>query len=127
MSANPNNPMRQIKQSDVLSSATISGLLTFFLLTLAKEIDSNHWVVPYLTDHTISFFSGVATAAIALGLSFIRFEVNLIVQERDCKRKVYYLDKMISKTSDENTLSELKALRNKLLLSSAKKVVLEEV
>ncbi|OJA05153.1 hypothetical protein [Halomonas sp. QHL1] len=127
MSATPNNPTRQIKQSDILSSATISGLLTFFLLTLAKEIDSNHWVVPYLTDHTISFVSGVATAAIALGLSFIRFEVNLMVQERDCKRKIYYLDKMISKTSDENTLSELKTLRNKLLLSSAKKVVLEEI
>ena len=127
MPSTPNSPSRQIKKSDVLSSAAVSGFLTFFLLTLSKEIEPNHWMLPYLTDHSISFLSGIVTAVVAFGLSLARFEISLMIQERDYKRKIYYLDKLIAKTTDEQTLSKLNTLRNSLIVKSAKKIASEEI
>lgn len=120
MSQVNNSSNKSISQTDVLSSAAISAILTFTLLSLSKDIDANHWSATFLTDQMISFIAGASSVAITFLLSVIRFRVNLTKHEWTSSRKLKFIDKLIQTSNCEDTKKSLEQQKNKLLLDTAK-------
>ncbi|WP_417506395.1 hypothetical protein [Marinomonas gallaica] len=124
----PTSPIkRELQKIDVVSSATISGFFTFFLLTFSKQVSEESVLFPYLTDHSISFISAICTAMLAFLLSLVRFEVRLLIHKLDYNRKISFLNKMIENTTDPKVLSELNETKKDLVLNSARRVIEEKI
>ena len=123
----PNHQTKGIKKSDVLSGAAITGVITFLMLTWSKTLPPDSTgIAPYVTEQTISFTAGLASYLITLALAFMRYEVNLILYERDYTKKIKYLDQIISITTCPNAKKTLEKQKNSLLTNAAKAIVEEK-
>ncbi|MGI2150280.1 hypothetical protein ACRN97_16940 [Shewanella baltica] len=127
----PNSSLPQqekgIKKSDVLSGAAITGVLTFVLLTWSKTLPSNSVAAPYITEQTISFAAALATYLITLTLAFIRYEISLILHERDYTKKIKYLEQIMTLTTCPEVKKSLEEQKNNLLKDAAKAIVDEKI
>ncbi|MCP1315820.1 MULTISPECIES: hypothetical protein [unclassified Halomonas] len=118
---------KSIKKSDLLSGATITGLLTFVILTWSKTLPPSSVFVPYVTEQTISFLAGLLSYLITLGLAFCRYEVSLVLHGRDYTKKIKYLDQIIAITTCPETKKSLEEKKNDLLTQAAKAIVDEKI
>lgn len=116
-----------IKNSDLLSGAAITGLITFIILTWSKTLPSDSIYAPYVTEQTISFVAGLASYLITLGLAFCRYEISLILHERDYTKKIRYLDQIILITKCPETKKTLEEQKNALLKQAAKAIIEEKI
>ncbi|MEZ9601122.1 hypothetical protein AB4232_20175 [Vibrio sp. 10N.286.46.A8] len=116
-----------IKKSDVLSGAAITGVTTFILLTWSKTLPSSSAVAPYVTEQTISFAAGLASYLITLALSFGRYEISLILHERDYTKKIKYLEQIMTFTTCPEAKKTLEEQKNNLLKEAAKAIVEETI
>ncbi|ANR89048.1 hypothetical protein BBB50_15330 [Vibrio cholerae 2740-80] len=121
------NLSRGIKKTDLLSGAAITGVATFFILTWSKTLPIDSTISPYITEQTISFMAGLVSYLITLVLSFIRYEISLILHERDYTKKIRYLDKIISITTCPEKKKEIEQKRNMLLREAANAIVEEKI
>lgn len=123
-------PLKQkkgISKSDVFSSATLTGLATFILLTWSKSVEQDSVIAPYLTEQVVSFSAGIISFLFTLMLSFIRYEVNLKLHERDYTKKIKYLDQIISITPNPDTKKDLEEKKDKLLRAAANSIIDEKI
>lgn len=118
---------KEIKKSDVLSSAAITAVITFIVLTWSKTLSSDAAIFPYVTEQTISFVAGLASYSVTLALAFLRYEVRLFLYKRDYTKKIQYLDQIMSITTCPITKQDLEKQRNDLLISSAKAIIEEKI
>ena len=116
-----------IKKSDVLSGAAITGVITFLLLTWSKTLPSNSAINLYITEQTISFIAGLASYMITLALAFARYEINLILHERDYTKKIKYLEQIMMLTECPDVKKSLEEQKNNLLKAAAKAIVEEKI
>lgn len=121
------NSSRSISKTDVFSSAALTGVITFVLLTWAKNISNDSMLRPYLNEETISFLAGLISFILTNILSYVRYEIKFIVHERNYTKKVKYLDNIITRTTCPKTLAKLEKQKNDLLISAAKQIVDQEI
>jgi len=118
---------RTVNKSDIFSSATISGLITFTLLTFSKNIDVTHWAAPLLTDQVIAFISGSVSLLLTFFFSLIRYEVGFIINKRDYTKKIAFIEGLIAITSCQKKLKELEVTKNKIIGEAAKSVFHQKI
>lgn len=118
---------KEIQKSDILSSAAITAVITFVMLTWSKSIPSDSFLYPYITEQTISFTAGLASYLVTLALAFFRYEISLQLHERDYTRKIKYLDQIIAITTCPNTKKDLEEQKNHLLKAAAKAIIEEKI
>ncbi|NAW59901.1 MULTISPECIES: hypothetical protein [unclassified Vibrio] len=118
---------KSIKKSDLLSGAAITGVITFIILTWSKTLPINSAFTPYVTEQTISFVAGLASYLITLGLAFSRYEVSLILLERDYTKKIKYLDQIMAITTCPEAKKSLEEQKNILLKEAAKAIIEEKI
>lgn len=116
-----------IKKTDVLSGATITGVITFVLLTWSKTLPANSAFTLYVTEQTISFTAGLASYLITLGLAFARYEISLSLHERNYTKKIKYLEQIMELTTCPNVKKSLEKQKNNLLKESARAIVEEKI
>lgn len=127
MSNDLSKSSKGIKKSDVLSSAAITSLITFILLTWSKTIPHDSTLLPYVNEQTISFSAGAISFIITLALSFLRYEINLKLHERDYTKKVNCLKRLLLVTTDPETKKSIELSINELLKASAKSISEENI
>lgn len=66
MQNEPAELSKGVSKLDVMSGSTISGFLTFTLLTYSKQLPSDSFILPYLSDQGISFVAAGRTILITL-------------------------------------------------------------
>ncbi|HHQ4543291.1 TPA: hypothetical protein ACSP10_004115, partial [Aeromonas veronii] len=98
---------KEIQKTDILSSAAITALITFIVLTWSKTIPSDSAIFPYVTEQTISFVAGLASYLVTITLAYLRYEVRLLLYRRDYTKKIKYLDQIIDTTSCPKTKADL--------------------
>lgn len=118
---------KSIKKSDLLSGAAITGVITFVILTWSKTLPTDSAFAPYVTEQTISFVAGLASYLITIGLAFSRYEVSLILHERDYTKKIKYLDQIMAITTCPEAKKSLEEQRNVLLTEAAKAIIEEKI
>ncbi|WP_299662720.1 hypothetical protein [uncultured Psychromonas sp.] len=118
---------RTVSKGDLFSSATLSGLITFTLLTFSKNIEATHWAAPFLTDQVIAFISGSGSLALTFLFSLIRYEVGFIINKRDYTKKIDFIEGLISITSCQKKLKELEVTKNKIISEAAKSVLQQKI
>lgn len=116
-----------IKKSDVLSGAAITGVITFILLTWSKTLSSDSAVALYVTEQTISFTAGLTSYMITLALAFARYEISLILHERDYTKKIKYLEQIMTLTTCAEAKKSLEEQKNSLLKEAARAIVEEKI
>lgn len=116
-----------IKKSDVLSGAAITGVITFILLTWSKTLSSDSAVTLYVTEQTISFTAGLTSYMITLALAFARYEISLILHERDYTKKIKYLEQIMTLTTCAEAKKSLEEQKNSLLKEAARAIVEEKI
>ncbi|MCR9415163.1 hypothetical protein WKI44_08845 [Vibrio alginolyticus] len=116
-----------IKKSDLLSGAAITGVITFIILTWSNTMPPDSAITPYITEQTISFVAGLTSYLITLALAFCRYEVRLILHERDYTKKIKYLDQIMAVTTCPEAKKSLEEQRNGLLKEAAKAIVEEKI
>ncbi|MBB1320445.1 hypothetical protein [Shewanella sp. SR43-8] len=116
-----------IKKSDVLSGAAITGVITFILLTWSQTLPSDSVFTLYVTEQTISFTAGLTSYLITLALAFFRYEISLILHERDYTKKIKYLQQIMTLTTCPEAKKSLEEQRNNLLKEAAKAIVEEKI
>ncbi|EKH9202477.1 hypothetical protein P3394_19365 [Vibrio parahaemolyticus] len=121
------NSDKAIKTTDVLSSAAITSIATFVLLTWSKTLPPDSAIASYVNEQTISFVAGLISLSVTLALSFVRYEVKLKLYERDYTKKIKCLNDMIAATSCTQTKEDLERQKNDLLKSAAQAVVQERL
>ncbi|GGA83398.1 hypothetical protein GCM10011369_26730 [Neiella marina] len=126
MSEGMNSKQKTISKTDVLSSATLTSVTTFILLTWSKNLPETSPLAPYLKEPTIAFLSGLISCVATLVLARVRYRLRMIEHKRDYQDKVELLDKFINDTSCPETLEELNSIRNKLTVDKAKQVASEK-
>ncbi|WP_367989853.1 hypothetical protein AB2S62_21835 [Vibrio sp. NTOU-M3] len=119
--------VKGIKKSDLLSGAAITGVITFVILTWSKTLPTDSAFAPYVTEQTISFVAGLASYLITIGLAFSRYEVSLILHERDYTKKIKYLDQIMAITTCPETKKSLEEQKNVLLAEAAKAIIEEKI
>ncbi|MDO6507859.1 hypothetical protein Q4506_12920 [Colwellia sp. 4_MG-2023] len=122
-----NTVKRNISKSDLFSSATISGLLTFTLLSLAKTVDPTHWSATFLTDQYIAFISGAGSLVLAFFFSLLRYEISFIINKRDYTKKVEAMNALIAIATCEKKLKELEVIKNKIIGEAAQNVLQQKI
>lgn len=118
---------KSIKKSDLFSGAAITGVITFIVLTWSKTLPSDSAFSPYVTEQMISFVAGLASYLITLGLTFSRYEISLILHERDYTKKIKYLNQIIALTTCPDAKKLLEEQKNNLLKKAAKAIVDEKI
>lgn len=118
---------KEIQKTDVLSSAAITALITFIVLTWSKTISYDAAIFPYVTEQTISFVAGLASYLVTIALAFLRYEVRLLLYRRDYTKKIKYLDQIIDTTTCQHTKADLERQKNSLLIAAAKAISEEKV
>ncbi|CED59828.1 putative uncharacterized membrane associated phage protein [Moritella viscosa] len=116
-------PNKGIKKSDVFTSVTLSGFLTFILLTWSKTLESSDFLHPYITEQTISFLTGITSFLLTLLFSFIRYEVSFIVNRREYTTKLKFLDELIEIAPFQNDKIELEKQKSVLIKHAADAIV----
>lgn len=116
-----------IKKSDLLSGAAITGVITFILLTWSKTLSTNSALALYVTEQTISFTAGLASYLITLALAFARYEISLILHERDYTKKIKYLEQIMTLVTCPEAKKSLEEQKNTLLKKAAKAIVQEKI
>lgn len=118
---------KNIKKTDLLSGAAITGLVTFIILTWSKTLPSDSAISPYVTEQTISFVAGLVSYLITLGLAFSRYEVSLILHERNYTKKIKYLDQIMTVTTCPEVRKSLEEQKNSLLKQAATDIIEEKI
>ncbi|EGQ8503936.1 hypothetical protein BS017_RS23185 [Vibrio parahaemolyticus] len=118
---------KSIKKSDLLSGAAITGVITFVILTWSKTLPTDSAFAPYVTEQTISFVAGLASYLITIGLAFSRYEVSLILHERDYTKKIKYLEQIMAITTCPEAKRSLEEQKNVLLTEAAKAIIEEKI
>ncbi|CDT56261.1 conserved hypothetical protein [Vibrio coralliirubri] len=118
---------KSIKKSDLLSGAAITGVITFVILTWSKTLSTDSAFAPYITEQTISFVAGLASYLITIGLAFGRYEVSLILHERDYTKKIKYLDQIMAITTCPEAKKSLEEQKNVLLTEAARAIIEEKI
>ncbi|ARR46242.1 hypothetical protein CAY59_18325 [Vibrio campbellii] len=118
---------KSIKKSDLLSGAAITGVITFVILTWSKTLPTDSAFAPYVSEQTISFVSGLTSYLITIGLALSRYEVSLILHERDYTKKIRYLDQIMAITTCPEAKKSLEEQKNALLKEAAKAIIEEKI
>ena len=127
MAKAPASNSKSIQKTDVLSSAVITSLATFILLTWSKSIPAEAAISPYVNEQLISVVAGIISVTLTLIFSLFRYEIKLKMHERDYTKKVKYLDQIISITTCESSKEQLETQKNTLLKDAAKAIVDEKL
>jgi hypothetical protein len=123
VSNNITQPEKGISKSDVFSSATLSGFLTFILLTWSKGLPVDSTLTPYMTEQTISFIAGIASFGFTILFSVIRYEVGFTVNRRDYTKKIKFLDQLIDTTTCSTARGQLEVKKTDLINQAAAAIV----
>jgi len=119
--------VKGIQKSDILSSAAITSITTFILLTWSKTLPDGSIIAPYLTEQIISFSAGLISFFVTIALSYLRYEIRLICHERDYTKKIKYLNQIIEVTTCSKAKEELEMQKNELLKSAATAIIEEKI
>lgn len=118
---------RGIQKTDVLSGAAITSVVTFLILTWTKSLPSDSTIHPYVSEQVISFTAGLVSYIVINILAFIRYEISLLLHERDYTKKIKYLDQIIAITTCQDSKIDLELQRNELLKAAAKAIIEERI
>jgi len=111
-----------LAKKDVFNSAAITSLCTYILLGFSKSLDSEHYMIPYLSDVHISVYAGILSVAIVFLLSLLRFKINLILLDWKCTKKLKALDKLIQCTSNPKLISKLTLQKDRIINNASKEI-----
>jgi hypothetical protein len=111
-----------LAKKDVLNSAAITSLCTYILLGFSKSLDSEHYLIPYLSDMHISAYAGILSITIVFLLSLLRFRSNLILLDWKCTKKLQALDKLIQGTNNPKLISKLTIQKDRIINDTSKEI-----
>jgi hypothetical protein len=107
---------------EIFSSAALTSFITYNLLGLSKTIEPEHFMSPFLSDASISFFASFMSISLVFIFSLLRFRVDLIILDWEYNHKIKFLDKLISNTENSKLINELKDNRDQLIVKASKEV-----
>jgi hypothetical protein len=111
-----------LAKKDVFSSAAITSLFTYILLGFSKSLEPEHDLIPYFSDICISTYAGILSVLLVFLLSLFRFRVNLILLDWKCTRKIKALDKLISVTTNQKLITNLKKQKDIIIYNTSKEI-----
>ncbi|MFA0158138.1 hypothetical protein [Vibrio sp. 10N.261.46.A3] len=116
---------KSINKTDVASSATLTSVATFVLLTWSKTLTEESVFTHYVSEQTIAFSAGLISFSMTILLSYLRYKVRMINHKREYTDKVEFLDGLKAATSCEETKTKLEQQKNEILLAKASAVANE--
>ncbi|WP_447738646.1 hypothetical protein [Aeromonas veronii] len=118
---------KEIQKSDILSSAAITAIMTFIMLTWSKNLPADSVILPYITEQTISFIAGITSYSVTIILTLLRYEVRLLIYKRKYTKKIQYLDHLIAISTCPVAKKDLENRRSELLIDAAKSIINEDL
>lgn len=115
-------PSKGIKNQDVLSSAALTGIIMFVLLTWSKTLTDESLLSNYLSEQVLSFIAGALSYILTWLLSLIRYELKLRDYKRKFTKKVNFINLLIKDTTCDESTKELLAIKKNLTIKAAKAI-----
>ncbi|MCO6356569.1 hypothetical protein GBO14_17760 [Pseudoalteromonas shioyasakiensis] len=115
-------PSKGIKNQDVLSSAALTGIIMFVLLTWSKTLTDESLLSNYLSEQVLSFIAGALSYILTWLLSLIRYELKLRDYKRKFTKKINFINLLIKDTTCDESTKELLTIKKNLTIKAAKAI-----
>ena len=122
MQNEPAELSKGVSKLDVMSGSTISGFITFTLLTYSKQLPSDSFILPYLSDQGISFVAAGGTILITLLFSILRVRVRLILHKREYTNKIKAINELLEFCNSQDEKDNLIKIKSDLIINAANKI-----
>ncbi|MCG9575910.1 hypothetical protein L1D14_06600 [Vibrio tubiashii] len=116
---------KNINTTDVLSSATITSVATFVILTWSKTLSEDSTLAMYMSEQVIAFLAGLTSFLVTIGLSYLRYKVRMKKHKCDYTDKLNAIDDLIKATKCDKTKKDLEQQRNTVIRNAAKAITEE--